>query len=80
MLITGCSRGLGRALAEEALARGDAVAATARHSGDLEARAKLASFAADVDRSEPVAVAADYAGEQAGTAAAYAAIGDVTHI
>ena len=35
-LITGCSRGLGRALAEEALDRGDVVVATARRLDDLE--------------------------------------------
>ena len=34
-LITGCSRGLGRAFAEAALANGDQVAATARKVADL---------------------------------------------
>lgn len=33
-LITGCSRGLGRAVALEALARGDRVVATARRGTD----------------------------------------------
>jgi NAD(P)-dependent dehydrogenase (short-subunit alcohol dehydrogenase family) len=34
-LVTGCSRGLGRALAEAVLAAGHRLVATARHSGDL---------------------------------------------
>ena len=35
-LITGCSTGLGRALAQAALARGDTVAATARDAASIQ--------------------------------------------
>jgi 1-acylglycerone phosphate reductase len=45
ILITGCSRGIGRALAREFLTHGWAVAATARRVSDL----------ADLTRGEPVA-------------------------
>ncbi len=40
--ITGASRGLGKAIAEEALARGDKVVATARNPADLDALVALA--------------------------------------
>jgi NAD(P)-dependent dehydrogenase (short-subunit alcohol dehydrogenase family) len=40
-LITGCSTGLGRALAQAALARGDAVAATARDAGSVQELVEL---------------------------------------
>src|SRR5689334_17642369 len=51
-LITGCTSGLGRALAQAALARGDAVAATSRRPGlDLSGAIPL-----QLDVTDPVAV------------------------
>ncbi|MEW2457879.1 oxidoreductase [Streptomyces albus] len=58
-LITGCSSGLGRALAEHALERGDRVAVTARDRSsvaDLAARYGERALAARLDVTEPASV------------------------
>nr|BFE65750.1 oxidoreductase [Dactylosporangium thailandense] len=55
-LVTGCSSGLGRALASAAIASGDAVLATARDVGSLEtliARAPGRAFAHRLDVTSP---------------------------
>ena len=55
VVITGSSRGLGLALAEECARRGGRVVLSARHSGELEAaRDRIATFG-----PEPLAVACD---------------------
>jgi NAD(P)-dependent dehydrogenase (short-subunit alcohol dehydrogenase family) len=56
VLITGCSRGIGRALASEFLAHGWAVAATARRTEDLAGLAGAETFALDV--TDPTSIAA----------------------
>jgi NAD(P)-dependent dehydrogenase (short-subunit alcohol dehydrogenase family) len=61
-LITGCSRGLGRALAEAVLASGDQVAATARDPGAL---ADLVSFGGDRVIALPLDVTDQVAAERA---------------
>ena len=58
-LITGCSRGLGRTLAEAVLARGDRLVATARDAQSLEPLRQLApervqAHALDVNREDQV--------------------------
>jgi NAD(P)-dependent dehydrogenase (short-subunit alcohol dehydrogenase family) len=63
-LITGVSSGLGRALAEQALARGDQVAGTVRKAADLAAFEALApgrahGFIADMADAESVRAAVD---------------------
>jgi NAD(P)-dependent dehydrogenase (short-subunit alcohol dehydrogenase family) len=65
-LITGVSGGLGRALAEAALARGDAVAGTVRKAADLAAFEALApgrvlGFLADMSDAEAVRAAVEAA-------------------
>ena len=72
-LITGCSRGLGRTLAEAVLARGDRLVATARDAQSLEPLRQLApervrAHALDVNREDRV---------QAVVAAAIAAFGRI---
>jgi NAD(P)-dependent dehydrogenase (short-subunit alcohol dehydrogenase family) len=60
-LITGCSSGLGRALAEHALDRGDRVAVTARSRAavtDLAARYGDHALALELDVTDPASVAA----------------------
>jgi NAD(P)-dependent dehydrogenase (short-subunit alcohol dehydrogenase family) len=60
-LITGCSSGLGRALAEHALERGDRVAVTARDRAavtDLAARYGDRALALTLDVTDPASVAA----------------------
>jgi NAD(P)-dependent dehydrogenase (short-subunit alcohol dehydrogenase family) len=60
-LITGCSTGLGRALAEAALQRGDSVAVTARDAtrvGDLAQGYPDTALALSLDVTEPAQVAA----------------------
>jgi NAD(P)-dependent dehydrogenase (short-subunit alcohol dehydrogenase family) len=65
--ITGCSRGLGRALAEAVLASGDRLAATAR---DPNALADLVSCAGDRVIALPLDVTDEAAAERAVSAAA----------
>jgi len=72
-LISGCSRGLGRTLAEAVLARGDRLVATARDAQSLEPLRQLApervqAHALDVNREDRV---------QAVVAAAIAAFGRI---
>jgi NAD(P)-dependent dehydrogenase (short-subunit alcohol dehydrogenase family) len=58
-LITGCSKGLGRALAEEALAAGYRVVATARHIADiadLMAAHGDAAYALELDVTDPAQI------------------------
>ncbi|MEU7046421.1 oxidoreductase [Streptomyces varsoviensis] len=60
-LITGCSKGLGRALAEHALERGDRVAVTARDRATvtgLAARHGDRALALELDVTDPLSVAA----------------------
>ncbi|WP_327668489.1 MULTISPECIES: oxidoreductase [unclassified Streptomyces] len=60
-LITGCSSGLGRALAEHALGRGDRVAVTARDVASVTALAAAhgdRALALSLDVTDPVSVAA----------------------
>lgn len=66
-LITGCSSGLGRALASAALAAGDAVAATARDAGtvrDLERAHPDTAIALPLDVTDPGSVRAAVAAAQ----------------
>lgn len=72
-MITGVSSGLGRALAEAALAAGDRVAGTARREADVAAFSALApgrSFGVAMDVTDEAAVAA-------GVAKAEAALGGI---
>lgn len=67
-LITGCSRGLGHALAAAALARGDRVVATARdttHLADLVAAHPATCRAIALDVTQPKQVSATVAAAQA---------------
>ncbi|MFI0821344.1 SDR family NAD(P)-dependent oxidoreductase [Streptomyces sp. NPDC021098] len=60
-LITGCSSGLGRALAEHALGRGDRVAVTARNRqavADLAADHGDRALALELDVTDPGSVTA----------------------
>jgi NADP-dependent 3-hydroxy acid dehydrogenase YdfG len=60
-LITGCSSGLGRALAEHALERGDRVAVTARDRAavtELAARYGDRALALELDVTDPASVTA----------------------
>ena len=60
-LITGCSKGLGRALAEQVLAAGYRVVVTARHStdiADLVAAHGEAALAVELDVTNPAQIAA----------------------
>lgn len=52
-LITGCSSGIGRALALAALARGDRVIATARSLDKLEALEQRGAVAVELDVTSP---------------------------
>lgn len=61
-LITGASRGLGRALATELARRGDAVVATARDTDDLADLAVAAALRLDVTDPEQVQAALRHAG------------------
>lgn len=65
-LITGASRGLGRALAVEALATGARVIATVRGSHDLPSHECLDVIALDVRSHDDCQRAADYAMEMTG--------------
>lgn len=65
-LVTGSSRGFGRAITEAALERGDRVVATARKPGQLDALSKaygesVLTFALDVTDSAAAARAVDAA-------------------
>ncbi len=58
-LITGCSSGLGRALAEAVLARGETVVATSRHAAALQTLTEAypdTSLAMDLDVTDPAQV------------------------
>jgi NADP-dependent 3-hydroxy acid dehydrogenase YdfG len=66
LILTGASRGIGRAIAERALARGVAVGALARTAADLESRAARAPdrvqvAVADVRDQSAVAAGAEAA-------------------
>jgi NAD(P)-dependent dehydrogenase (short-subunit alcohol dehydrogenase family) len=72
-LITGCSTGFGRALAEQALERGDQVAVTARRTetiADIVAKAPKRAIGLALDVTKPAQV-------RAAAAAAYEAFGGV---
>jgi NAD(P)-dependent dehydrogenase (short-subunit alcohol dehydrogenase family) len=67
-LITGCSKGLGRALAEAALAAGYRVVATARRLADVEALAAAhpdTALAVALDVTDPVQIKAAVAAAEA---------------
>ena len=63
VVITGGSKGLGRALAEQCIARGCRVVICAKDTGELEAVAKeigATSFVADVTKETDVKALADF--------------------
>jgi short-subunit dehydrogenase len=62
ILITGASRGIGRALVTELAGRGHAVIATARRVADLDGLPAAARLPLDVTSDASVVVAADQAG------------------
>jgi short-subunit dehydrogenase len=62
ILITGCSSGIGRALADELSARGHHVLATARNVATLEGCTAAERFALDVTSSRSIAALVDATG------------------